>query len=194
MFLQKKKNVFKLQIWIIYLGILITQCCPFQGQRNDIPPRQALYLYSCNRAEPKQCDTLGSISEFPDYLNCFFFKEPSAEVFYPTFVTLLNLMIRSWQIDWSYILDFSSPDTFNLSLILLMERGKVNSILKASLTKGLFNITTCRQELVSLTLYLLYVDTGASFKMHLSFEIISFGLLFHVKFCQILCQKLFRSL
>lgn len=83
----------------------------------------------------------------------FFFKEPSTEVSYPTFVTLLNLMIRSWQIYWSFILDFSSPDTFNLSLILLMERGKVNSILKASLTRGLFNITTCRQELASLTLY-----------------------------------------
>lgn len=83
----------------------------------------------------------------------FFFKEPSTEVSYRTFVTLLNLMIRSWQIYWSYTLDFSSPDTFNLSLVLLMERGKVNSILKASLTRGLFNITTCRQELASLTLY-----------------------------------------
>lgn len=148
-FLQKKL----LQIWVIYLAILTTQCCIFQGQRNDVLPRQALYLYSCNRAEPKQCNTLEKHIRVSWLFKLFFFKEPSTEVSYPTFVTLLNLMIRSWQIYWSYILDFSSPDTFNLSLILLMERGKVNSILKASLTRGLFNITTCRQELASLTLY-----------------------------------------
>lgn len=69
-----KKTVFKLQIWVIYLAILTTQCCIFQGQRNDVLPRQALYLYSCNKAEPKQCNTLRSISEFPDYLNCFSLK------------------------------------------------------------------------------------------------------------------------